>query len=1011
MKKHFLPLALAAVAMLGAASVSAQVTRTWDGGGTTESFFEAANWTANTLPTSIDNIVFNGTSSKNCIMDANVQVNNITVGAAYGGAIYLDGTGIALTANNLSLNGAYFQLGVQTGASTLATVTISNNGWLNAASKNGFTATTLNLDLAGYFSAYSKATVNFTNINIDPYGQFKAPQEGKVILANNFTKHKNSTYDHRKSTLVLNGPDFQEIHLSQGAGQTNGSCDFWNVELNKTNQTLASDDNIGVTATDTMIAGNRMTIIDGDHNSGQIGIADTLVHLGQGAQGHAGNFHFIGSKNGDIILSGGNTLGNYDYIIAKQTNTTPVNVWKGASTNILLRANVFVNQGDLRFDEDVEATVFGNMTVNDDGTLTMPSAGYLNLNDNLTASSGSIINPRMGTLAFINTGTHSLDLGAPKAFYNIEFNTAASGGAIVPNGNDTLVALHNVKLIEGQMSGSGTGNILLVEGDLQALSSISDNINWTNPIAFVGSGNSDYTAEVGIPMPTAAGAAGIVVNKATHTAKVIVGAGSASIATVGDLSNVYVRNGVFEFTGKSRIAVNAAPGLVVSGGTISAPSGDTLFVRGSWNFYGAGAFTHNGGTIELSGTSSDDFTHNNSAVKFNNMVIRTQSMEWGANPNTTTDTVWVEGDLTLTNSGDLVNVSLVFEGDFTTEGSNSNPTLDENAIAAGSANQVITLGGVGQLQAEGLMINKSGGKVNLGSAMTLDFLNLKNGNISPGANTLTVAGANNIAGGNAGSFVDGRLFITANSQWSGSRYLLPIGRGSSYRPVQLHNSSTTNNWNVEYVAGDTSAAGSLAGGLDAVSTTEYWRINRTSGGSGTFNVNNATYIELSLNGKNGSWDNADVRVASLSGGNWNNLGQLSIANNRIMSSGTAQHNNVSGVFTLGLETPAPARIVNGVAVSGQEVSTTSTQAAVAAQVANGGISFTVFPNPVGETLNFSVQGSDKGIVTLSDLSGKVIGTYNVAEVRSIAVGHLAAGVYFATYTDGVNRIAQRVIRH
>ena len=106
MKKHLLPLSLAAVAMLGAASVSAQVTRTWDGGGTTESWFDADNWSGNTVPTSIDNATFNGTSSKNCVMDASVQVNNITVAAAYGGSLYLDGTGITLTANNLSLNGA-----------------------------------------------------------------------------------------------------------------------------------------------------------------------------------------------------------------------------------------------------------------------------------------------------------------------------------------------------------------------------------------------------------------------------------------------------------------------------------------------------------------------------------------------------------------------------------------------------------------------------------------------------------------------------------------------------------------------------------------------------------------------------------------------------------------------------------------------------------------------------------------------------------------------------------------
>jgi hypothetical protein len=71
----------------------------------------------------------------------------------------------------------------------------------------------------------------------------------------------------------------------------------------------------------------------------------------------------------------------------------------------------------------------------------------------------------------------------------------------------------------------------------------------------------------------------------------------------------------------------------------------------------------------------------------------------------------------------------------------------------------------------------------------------------------------------------------------------------------------------------------------------------------------------------------------------------------------------------------------------------------------------VFPNPVSQTLNSAINVSDKGIVTLSDMSSKVIGICNVAELRSISVSHLAAGVYFATHSDGVNRDAQRVIRN
>lgn len=1013
MKKHFLPLSLAAVAMLGAASVSAQTTRTWDGGGSTQSYFEADNWSGNTVPTSVDNIVFNGTSSKICLMDASVQVNNITVAAAYSGSIHLTAAGTTLTANNITLNGAYFQLAPKTGASSANVLTISNNGWFNSQSSVGFTATTLNIDPAGYFSAYSEATVNFTTINMDQYSQFKAPEDGKVNLTGGFTKHKNSTYDHRKSTLFVNGTAGQTFNLSPGAGQNNGSCDFWNIVLDKNNETTNGTDNMNVSTSDTVIAGNRMTILDGDVAGGFVGIGDTLEHVGQGNQGHSTTFYFIGAKNGDILLTGGNTLGAYTYYILKATNTTPVNVRKGGASSVVVRGASTIDKGDLRFDEDMEATVNGAISVLDNGTLTMPAGENLNLSNDISATAGATINHRMGTLNFMGTGSRDFNFATPKRFYNIEFNMPASGAALRPlGGNDTMIAENNLKLVTGYMAGGTGPAILLVEGNMEALSSISASNDWGYSIAFTGTGNSNYTAEAGVPMPAGAGAAGIVVNKSSATAKVIVGAGSASFATVGVNSNVYVQNGILELPNDCRLNLKGdnAAGLNVTGGTVSAPAGD-LYVRGAWNFYGPGAFTHNSGNVILTGTASDEFRHNNRAVKFNNVEIRTHAMEWGSVPATTTDTLWVVGDLSLTNSGDLVNVSLVFEGDITTVGSGSTPTLDDKAVAAGTGDQTITLASASHLEVEGLMINKSGGEVLLGSDVRLDQLTLKNGNIVPGAFDFTIDGPNSIVGGTPNSFIDGKLFITCPSQWAGSRYFLPIGRGSDFRPIQLMNSSSVNNWNVEYVSNDTSSSGSLTGGLDEVSNTEYWRINRTSGGSGTFSNTNNTIIELSILGKDGGWADADVRVARLVSGDWINLGNTIITDDRVRASVGVLHNNSGSVFTIARETPAPVRTVNGIEVSGQEVSTASAKPAVAATAANNTVSFQVFPNPVNETLNFAVAGSDNGVVTLSDLSGKVIGVYNVAEVRSISVSNLSAGVYFATYTNGVNRIAQRVIKY
>jgi len=70
---------------------------------------------------------------------------------------------------------------------------------------------------------------------------------------------------------------------------------------------------------------------------------------------------------------------------------------------------------------------------------------------------------------------------------------------------------------------------------------------------------------------------------------------------------------------------------------------------------------------------------------------------------------------------------------------------------------------------------------------------------------------------------------------------------------------------------------------------------------------------------------------------------------------------------------------------------------------------TVLPNYLDHLCNLELNGAAQGIITLSDLSGKVIGTYP-ATTRSIDMRNVANGMYFVTFSDGVNRIAQRVVR-
>ncbi len=65
------------------------VTRTWDGGGTTNNWSDCANWSSDTCPTSSDIANFDGTSSKNATIDASFagSVAGVSIDSGYTGTI------------------------------------------------------------------------------------------------------------------------------------------------------------------------------------------------------------------------------------------------------------------------------------------------------------------------------------------------------------------------------------------------------------------------------------------------------------------------------------------------------------------------------------------------------------------------------------------------------------------------------------------------------------------------------------------------------------------------------------------------------------------------------------------------------------------------------------------------------------------------------------------------------------------------------------------------------------
>src|SRR5689334_3919326 len=76
------PMVAVVVALLLSHNAAA-VGRTWDGGGTTNNWSEAANWSGDTVPGTDDVAVFHGTSTKNATIDVNITVQGIQINASY----------------------------------------------------------------------------------------------------------------------------------------------------------------------------------------------------------------------------------------------------------------------------------------------------------------------------------------------------------------------------------------------------------------------------------------------------------------------------------------------------------------------------------------------------------------------------------------------------------------------------------------------------------------------------------------------------------------------------------------------------------------------------------------------------------------------------------------------------------------------------------------------------------------------------------------------------------------
>ena|GEM_PF-1357399 len=178
---------------------------TWDGGGSTNHFSEAANWSTNTVPTATDIIVFNSTSVKNCEVDVATTVKQIVVDTGYTGELSL--------VANLTVNETFTQ---NSGTVSLGSYGLTLKGDLTVSGTSNFNAGTSTVTFTE--PAASPVTINVTG-NIT-FHHVVLNLNGHLDIDSSIYLKGNLTY----TEGYIDGGDLKvEGHVNQGVNSNGGT--------------------------------------------------------------------------------------------------------------------------------------------------------------------------------------------------------------------------------------------------------------------------------------------------------------------------------------------------------------------------------------------------------------------------------------------------------------------------------------------------------------------------------------------------------------------------------------------------------------------------------------------------------------------------------------------------------------------------------------------------------------------------------------------------------------------
>lgn len=395
---------------IGLLSIFAQnaqaATLTWDGGGVTNNWSEAANWSGDVAPQFTDSVIFDSTSTKDVVIDFipfNTFPLRFEMRAGYTGAISQGTTNLTVTSDFIQAAGVF----------------IGGSG-----------------------------TLDFDNFTVSG-GTFTA-SNGTTEISGPFSVSGTGVFEHNNGTVVFN---------SAGSANVLTVEDFFNVQITAS----ANSQSLGINPGDTLRINGTLTLTNGQlagtgtiEALGPVSIASTFDG-GDGLLLVSGNSVRTITIPGQaqmprLTVNAPNTTintGGFGTVNFRTTDIQNVSSITNGSLPFFFGNSFSYTQSGGTFIGGTGSFTFNNSFTVSGGTFTTSSSTTV-FAGNFTISGTGSFDHNNGTVFF--TRTNNVDVLTTEEFHNLIIESTLANSFTIASG-DTLRAVGILSLNDGQTSG------------------------------------------------------------------------------------------------------------------------------------------------------------------------------------------------------------------------------------------------------------------------------------------------------------------------------------------------------------------------------------------------------------------------------------------------------------------------------------------------------------------------------------------------------------------------------